>query len=157
MKLLFTSIVRPHLEFANVAWSPYLMKHIDLIERVQHRATKIIPGMKHLPYEKRLEIMDLPSLKYRRKRGDLIEAYKYTHGMYKVNQTLLKIDESTRTRGHAFKLTKKGCKLNIRKNFFSFRITNNWNNLPAYVAEAPSLNSFKARLDRHLEKEKYVS
>ena len=34
MKQLFTSLVRPHLEFANVAWSPYQKKDINIIERV---------------------------------------------------------------------------------------------------------------------------
>ena len=155
MKLLFTSLVRPHLEFGNVAWSPYLEKHIKAIENVQHRATKMIPGLKNKPYEERLKEMKLPSLKYRRKRGDLIEAYKYTHGFYHVNQDLLQFDTDSRTRGHAYKLKKQRSRLDVRKNFFSVRIVNEWNNLPANVAEAPTLNTFKARLDRLYTDEMY--
>ena len=49
--LLFKSLVRPHLVFANQVWSPYLQKHIQEIENVQRRATKLIPGMKDLTYE----------------------------------------------------------------------------------------------------------
>ena len=64
MKLLFVAMVRPHLEFANVAWSPQLNKDIDIIEAVQRRATKIIPGMTNMTYTERLKLMKLPSLKY---------------------------------------------------------------------------------------------
>ena len=74
--LLFKSLVRPHLEFANQVWSPYLQKHIQEIENVQRRATKLIPGMKDLTYEERLKTLNLPTLKYRRFRGDMIEMYK---------------------------------------------------------------------------------
>ena len=86
MKRLFVALVRPHLEFSNVAWSPKLAKDKNLIERVQRRATKLVPELKHLPYEDRLKRMKLPSLCYRRARGDMIEVYKYTHGYYTVNQ-----------------------------------------------------------------------
>ena len=149
MRQLFIALVRPHLEFGNVAWSPQFKKEADLIEKVQERATKVIPGFRNLSYEERLKTMKLPSLKYRRKRGDLIEVYKYVNGYYNVNENLLTKDSSTRTRGHAHKLSKKHCRLKLRQNFFSFRVVNDWNNLPAHVAEAPSMDSFKARLDKH--------
>ena len=155
MKQLFTSLVRPHLEFGNVAWAPYLEKHIKAIENVQHRATKMIPGLKNKPYEERLREMKLPSLRYRRKRGDLIEAFKYTHDFYHVNQNLLQFDLDSRTRGHKYKLKKQSCRLEVRKNFFSIRIVNEWNNLPASIAEATTLNTFKARLDHHFSEEMF--
>ena len=82
MKMLFTSLVRPHLEYGNVVWHPCYLRDIELIESVQHRATRMIPGMSKLSYEERLRKMDLPTLEYRRKRGDAIEAYKYLHGKY---------------------------------------------------------------------------
>ena len=111
--------------------------------------------MASLPYEERLKEMKMPSLKYRRKRGDLIEAYKYTHGHYNVNQHLLQIESESRTRGHSYKLKKQSCRLDVRKNFFSVRIVKEWNNLPAKIAEAPTLDCFKARLDRHCSEEMY--
>ena len=48
-------------------------KHIEAVERVQRRATKQLPGMKDLPYPERLYILKLPTLVYRRARGDMIE------------------------------------------------------------------------------------
>ena len=79
-----------------------LNKDIDIIEAVQRRATKIIPGMTNMTYTERLKLMKLPSLKYRRKRGDLIEVYKFTHSIYNIQMKpdFLKLDNSNRTRGH---------------------------------------------------------
>jgi hypothetical protein len=70
----------------------------NLIESIQRRATKIILGLKGKSYEERLKIMKLPSLSYRRLRGELIEAYKYTHGLYKVPEGFLEFETRTNTR-----------------------------------------------------------
>ena len=155
MRQLFCAIVRPHVEFGNVSWSPRFKKQIEMIEKVQERATRVIPGMKDMTYEQRLRSMKLPSLKYRRKRGDLIEVFKYVNNFYNANQNLLIKDPSNRTRGHSHKLLKRSCNLNLRQNFFSFRVVNQWNNLPTSIVEASSLNSFKARLDKHFANEMY--
>ena len=50
LKILYKSLVRPHLEYANCKWSPFLQKELALIERVQTRATKILPNLKDLEY-----------------------------------------------------------------------------------------------------------
>ena len=75
-RLLSTSLVRPHLEYANAVWNPYEMKHIDMIENVQRRATKLEPGLNTLDYENRLRELNLPTLSYRRMRDVMIEVYK---------------------------------------------------------------------------------
>ena len=67
--MLFTSIVRPHLEYANSVWNSHLQKHITAIENVQRRASKLIPGMRDLSYEARLRSVGLPNLTYRRYIG----------------------------------------------------------------------------------------
>ena len=76
---LYTSLVRPTLEYANAAWTPILRRDQILLENVQRRATKLIPELRDRDYEDRLRILKLPSLYYRRARGDMIEAYKFTH------------------------------------------------------------------------------
>ena len=116
---LFKMLVRPHLEYGNIIWAPYLRKDIDLIENVQRRATKLVPGLSHMPYESRLKKLKLPSLEYRRVRGDMIELYKYTHGIYHVDANWLQLDTSTRTRGHMYKLKKTSCNSEKRKHVFS--------------------------------------
>jgi len=155
LKNLFTALVRPHLEFANVVWSPRLIKDTKLIEGVQRRATKLVNNLKSLSYEERLRSIDLPSLVFRRIRGDMIEAYKYTHGFYSTNSDLLNIAQNIYTRGHKLKLLKKSCKANARQNYFSNRVVNTWNKLPSSVVNAPSLNSFKAMLDNLWNDYKY--
>lgn len=147
MKLLFVALIRPHLEFGNVVWHPHLERDKKLVEGVLRRATKVIPGLKDLTYEERLKKMNIPSMTYRRTRGDLIEAYKYTHGLYTLKDRILEREERTNTRGHNYKLAKPRCNTTLRQTFFSQRIIDRWNKLPAHVAEAPSLNAFKNRID----------
>lgn len=149
VKMLFTALVRPHLEFANVAWSPRFKKDKKLIEGVLRRASKLVPELKELEYEQRLQRMGLPSMQYRRDRGDMIEVFKLTHDMYNVNmkQDLFDLDTSSVTRGHKYKLTKHRWNSSLRQQFFTFRVVDKWNMLPASVVEAPTLQVFKNRLD----------
>jgi len=64
--LLYKSMVRPHLKYANSVWCPYKKGDIETIEKVQKRATKLIISLKHLPYMEKLKQLKLPTLKYRR-------------------------------------------------------------------------------------------
>ena len=101
---LFKALVRPHLEYCNTVTYPVYEKDAKLLESVQRRATKMVPEMKNYDYATRLKKRALPSLSYRRKRGDMIEVYKYTHGLYKVSALPIEVEEKT-TRGHNYKLT----------------------------------------------------
>ena len=154
VKTLYTSLIRPHLEYGNTAWTPRFKKDMSLIESVQRRATKLSPAIKDLPYEHRLRILNLPSLYYRRARGDMIETFKHMTGRYVVDASYLKLDNS-KTRGHIYKLKKERVKKPVRQLFYSNRIVNAWNALPDHVAEAPSVNAFKGRLDKHWQGLRY--
>ena len=55
-KLLYVSLVRPHLEFASTVWNPYLVGEFETLEKVQRRATRISPEMRSLEYEDWLKI-----------------------------------------------------------------------------------------------------
>ena len=100
-------MVRPHIEYANNVWSPFKLTDIKAVEKVQMRATKLVIGVKSLPYCKHLRKLKLPTLKYRRLRGDMIEA-----GLYKIltcqndaNVSLkLTMNQTKSTRGHDYKL-----------------------------------------------------
>jgi len=145
MKTLYTAFVRPHLEYGNVVWHPFLKKDIELLESVQHRASKMVPGLKDLCYEDRLKVMDLPYLMYRRLRGNAIETYKYLHGEYQIDSSFLPLNQSNTgvtTRGHCLKLMKRDCKTAGRANFLSYRIVNFWNSLPEQVVTADSGKQF---------------
>ena len=68
----------------------HIKKHIEAVERVQRRATKQLPGMKDLPYPERLKILKLPTLVYRRARGDMIETGWTDTGVEKTSYTTTK-------------------------------------------------------------------
>ena len=157
---LYTSLVRPHLEYGNVVWSPSLQQHIKAIEAVQHRVARLVPGLPDLPYEERLKRLKLPSLSYRQMRGDMVEVYKYCHGLYNVHKKPFKlmteVNEDTVTRDNGFKIYKDKSNLAIRANFFGNRVANIWNSLPTSVVQAPSPDSFKNCLDKLWEPYMYI-
>jgi ribonucleases P/MRP protein subunit RPP40 len=148
--LLYKAMVRSILEYAQPVWSPHLKKHITAIEKVQQRATRILPSLRNLPYAQRLKSLKLPSLVYRRLRGDMIEAYKILHDYYDPSCVpSLQIATINNTRGHSFKLYKPSVCSGPRARSFACRIVNPWNSLPDSVVTAPTINSFKNRLDDH--------
>ena len=149
-KLLFNSLVRPHLEYGSPSWNPRLKRDITELEKVQRRATRQVPQLKGLSYEDRLRKLQQPTLSYRRLRSDMIETCKLLHDIYDpILPKLLDPVEKSKTRGHSFKLPKKLVKNNIKGHVFSHRIVNDWNSLPEDVVLAPSVNAFKNRLDSH--------
>ena len=105
--VLYKSYVRTQMETCVQAWSPYFKKDIDILEKTQRRATKLIPSLKHLPYEERLRKLNLMPLVQRRLRGDLIETFKFMKGINKVHcSRFFQISQESRTRGHDQKIFK---------------------------------------------------
>src|SRR6266536_3311624 len=132
---------------------PYLKKDIDLIERVQHWATKMIDGLKDLSYEQRLSRLNLTMLESRRLRGDLIEVFKILKGLEDVNyQEFFKMSTS-QLRGHELKLCKKSFNSNVGKFSFSNRVVEVWNDLPNEVVSSSRVIWFKVKIDQLFKKD----
>ena len=149
--MIFTALVRPHLEYGQAIWSPFLRKYINLIENVQDRATKLVNGLGKLSYQERLSKLKLPTLAFRRLRGDMIETYKHFH---KYDRTILPPSFKPRnrpSRSHDFQIQPirpKDGERGIHNNSFYCRIVDTWNRLPKAVVDAPTIDTFKNRLDK---------
>ncbi|VDI02538.1 Hypothetical predicted protein, partial [Mytilus galloprovincialis] len=146
---LYVALVRPHVEYGNTIWYPHLKKDINAVEKVQMRATKLIPDIRHLSYEDRLKVLKLPSLTHRRRRGDMIQAFKILKGFEDISYERFFTVISTNTRGHNWKLAKPRCNTSFRLRHFSQRIINDWNNLPVEVISSKTVEAFKISIDRH--------
>jgi len=148
---LSSALVRPDLESCIQLWSAQHRKDMDLLEQVQTRATEMIQGVEHLCCEERLREMGLFSLEKRRLQGDLIAAFQYLKGADRKARDNLFIKACCdRTRNNGFKLREGSFRLDVKKKLFTVRVVKHWNGLPREVVEAPSLETFKARLDRAL-------
>ncbi len=150
---MYKGLVRPHLEYAIQVWHPYLKKDIKKIESVQRRATSQINNLKNLDYTQRLKRLKLPTLIYRRMRGDMIEVYKILSKKYDPEvSNFLPLHRIARphssTRGHSLKLLKRTSNHDPRSNFFTNRVVDWWNSLPNTVITAPSVLAFEMRLDK---------
>lgn len=146
---IYKTYIRPHLEFSISAWNPSLQKDITILEQVQRRVTKIPHNTRHLNYEDRCKKFHITSLSDRRLRGDLIQQYKITNEIDKINwyspPTIL--PPRGGHRGYHTREVVRNC--GERHNFFTNRIVSAWNSLPDSVVQAESVNSFKNRLDEH--------
>ena len=130
---------------------------IDMLERVQRRATKMIPKLRNISYEMRLKECGLTTLETRRLRGDQIEVFKILNGYENIDRNIFfTVKEERRTRGHGVTLAKKQCRLDIRKFSFSQRTVNEWNRLSADCVGASSVNIFKNKIDIYLRRAGYA-
>ena len=127
------------------------IKHIDILEKVQMRATKLVDGFRNLEYSERLKRLKLPTLVYRRKRGDMIELFNHFHKYDKalISETFQPRERCSRT--HDFQLhlpiyPKDGFR-GIQTNEFYYRSPKLWNGLPKHVVNAKNINDFKNYLD----------
>ena len=163
--MLYKSIVRPHLEFASCIWNPKTKRYIDMIERVQRRATKMVQGIKDLPYTDRLKELKLETLEYRRMRSDLIETFRILNGIHELDRNcycsvcpdkyLLQPSLAQQTRGHQMKLQIQDA-TNARQNFFENRVSQLWNTLSNETVTSKNVNIFKGNLDKDLGHQKYL-
>ena len=115
-------MVRPHLDNCCPVWSPYRKGDIEALEKVQKRATKMIPALKNLPYKDRLKACDMSTLHYSRVRGDMIETYKILSEKYDTNVVPNLKTGIQAIRGNDLRIFKTRFKYDLRKFYFTNRV-----------------------------------
>ena len=157
-KKLYAAFVRPHLEYGQSAWSPHLVRHQKKIEDVQIRATKLVENLGKLTYRERLERLNLPSLQFRRLRGDMIELYKHFNTYDKDTLSPSFQPRGRTTRSHQFQLLHQKSHDGIRgvqTNSFYHRTVDAWNNLPRKVVGVKTIIDFKDKFDELMRKKMF--
>jgi len=139
---LYKTMVRPLLEYANSIWSPGRVCDLTKIEKIQMKATRYMCHSKNLSYDDRLHRLKLPTLNYRRIRGDMIELYKIITGKYDSNCGLQLYLRSksvhaslTRDNGKTV-ISTMHYRYDLRKYYFTNRVVPVWNSLPNEVVMA---------------------
>jgi len=121
--LFYKAMIRSHFKYAVSVWNPHHQSLTEKLEKVQKLATKLVINVKKLHYEERLRRLKIPTLKYRRIRGDMIELYKIFTGKYDNNTTEWItgkcIERQHDTRNHRFALQQSHVHYDMRKFNFS--------------------------------------
>ncbi len=147
---LYCALVRPDVEYAMEANAPTLRADINQQERVQRLATRLVRGLRHVPYEERLHQLNFFLLERKRLQADLILAFKTFKGEVDLNLSECFLQPPRAgLRGHTYRLLQGPSRRRRRSSAFSVWIVKYWNRLPAHQVLAPSVSIFKKQLDRH--------
>ena len=164
---LYKTFVRPKLEHAVAAWSPWLEGDKEILEKVQRRLIRLISDKKGATYEERLKSVGLTTLTERRNRGDMIETFCTMKGFNRVEKenwfsfrdpnnsratrsTVTVTDDQQFAREDV--LFMKNVRLDTRKNFFTVRVINQWNQIPDEIKSQKTINGFKNKYDEWSQK-----
>ena len=135
---------------------PHLVKDIDELEKVQRRATKLVPELKDIPYEDRLKKLDLFKLSDRRKRGDVIFLFKIVHKLVDINASnFFAMNLNSKTRGHPYKIMQERSNTDKRRHFYTQRVIAPWNCLPEHLIDSKNVSQFKAGYDKYIKSKQY--
>ena len=147
--VLYNQRIRPHLDYGMTACPPESAAEAKLLERTQAKATALVHGLRGLNAEERRKKLGLMTLEDRRERGDLIEVYKILKGLTKIDPTeFWEVREARNGARLVKELASNGKRQ--RQGFFSYRVIQKWNLLPTDLKLAPSLITFKNRLDEKI-------
>ena len=151
-KKLYVQYVRPHVEFASPAWSPWLEQDKSILEKVQIKAVKLVTGLTGNSYEEKCKELGLETLEQRRVKQDILQAYKILNGVDKVdpdrlfNLTGPVSGRLTRFTADPNNILEDRSRLEIRKHSYAVRTASQWNKLEADMKNSCSVNVLKRAL-----------
>ena len=155
---LYITFVRPHLEYAQVVWSPKFKKHTRLIEGVQRRATKTVEKCKSLSYVDRMKKIGIPSLNYRRAANDMVEVFKHLNYYDKASIPSNFDTRKRPNRTHDNELIRIFANDGVRgaqSNCFYYRSIKQWNSLPQNIVQSSSVDEFKDKIKLEWQNKMY--
>ena len=141
--LLYKAMVRPLLEYTSCVWCPHLKRMTSLSK----------PEIKELPCNSRQKELQLPTLKYRRQRTNVIQTFKIVKGIDSVNQDCRCLQRPSKlmfqnvsgiTRGHSEKLQTQRATGYRHHFFFSTPVVKMWNSLSDDTVQAGTINEVKS-------------
>ena len=148
---LFITYIRPAVEYASVVWQPREIGAVMQLERVQRRFTRRLFGHQAPSYEERLSLLGVPSLEMRRHVTDLIFIFKAIRNLMDMDANLCGIQLlSSSTRVNGINLCVRGASANYIAKSLCYRAAKVWNDLPADLKTAKSLQVFKNKLQTHM-------
>jgi hypothetical protein len=146
---LYKQYVRPHLEFAVPAWSPWTLGDKEMLEKIQRRAVRMVSGLQGRTYEDRLQELGMISLEGRRTLYDLVQTFKIIRGFDDVDHSIWfdlvgnNPTRHTRQTNDPLNIIRPNPRNDIRRSFFSIRVVDTWNALPSEIKQPKSVNMFK--------------
>ena len=157
MVTLFTSHVRPIIDYCSSVWNTGYIQDIRIIENIQRRWTKHVTGLGDMEYGQRPKSLGLFSIKGRLLRADLIYYWKILTGRSSTpSDAIFQPAPLSGTRGHPLKLMVPRCNTDVRRRCFAVRCIHEWNKLPHGVVMSSSLVTFKRNLAAHLGEKLYL-
>ena len=147
MMTLFSTHVRPIIEYCSCVWHTRYIGDLRLLESVQRRWTKRVSGLGSLDYRSRLKVLNQYSIQGRLLRADLIQYWKLFHGKCSIHASdMFTSAPRSGTRGHRFKIGHTRSQTDVRCRSFSVRSVDRWNDLPDHVVAEPNIDVFKVLL-----------
>ena len=150
---LYKQYVRPHLEFAVQAWSPWAAADKEVLEAVQRRMVRMVSGLRSTEYEDRLKELGMTTLEERRHQADMAMMFKTMRGVDGQKEEWFTPaaagQRRTRVADDPLNVRLAHGRLELRKNFFTVRCTEHWNNVPGEIKNLRSVESFKKAYATH--------
>jgi hypothetical protein len=154
---LYKQYVRPHLEFCGPAWTPWTVADIAKLENVQKKAISMVSGLNGMTYEERCRELGLQTLEQRRQDQDMAQVHRFSKKVGNIGtdqlfeKAAIREGPVTRQSGDAENFKVPAARLEIRKNFFTVRTVQKWNELPKTVKSAKNGEIFKRELQKWRE------